>query len=79
MKGEEEFFPKGSVWYCDQCKLVDGLEISVWVDPCERSIDHLNTIVEGGYEGCSQKVTVIAALSIGKRWLASLTKNTAIN
>ena len=35
MKGEEEVFPKGSIWYCDQCKLVDGLEVSVWVDPNE--------------------------------------------
>ena len=57
--------PKGVVWYCDQCKSVGNpglLEISVWVDPCERSIDHINTIVDGGFDGwchnCDEEVVV---------------------
>tara|TARA_R110000751_G_scaffold24614_1_gene67727 strand:- start:2038 stop:2310 length:273 start_codon:yes stop_codon:yes gene_type:complete len=62
MKGEEEFFPRGVVWYCDQCKLVDGLEVSVWVDPNEPEVSHLNTVVLGGYEGwchnCDDEVVV---------------------
>ena len=62
MKGEEEFFPKGAVWYCDQCKSVGDLEVSVWVDPNKPEVSHLNTIVEGGYEGwchnCDEEVVV---------------------
>tara|TARA_R110002020_G_scaffold200848_2_gene403281 strand:- start:1768 stop:1989 length:222 start_codon:yes stop_codon:yes gene_type:complete len=69
MKGEEEFFPKGSVWYCDQCKSVGNVEIEVWIDPTTREILH-NTVVEGGYEGwchnCDEEVVVKRDLPLRK-------------
>jgi|TARA_R110000744_G_scaffold50121_4_gene108494 hypothetical protein len=62
MKGEEEFFPKGSVWYCDQCKSVGNVEIEVWIDPTTMEILQQNTAVPGGYEGwchiCDDEVVV---------------------
>lgn len=61
MRGEEEFFPKGSVWYCDQCKSVGTVEIEVWIDPTTVEILN-NTVVKGGYDGwchnCDEEVVV---------------------
>jgi hypothetical protein len=66
MRGEEEFFPKGSVWYCDQCKSVGNVDIEVWIDPTTMEISHLNTTARGGYAGwchnCNDEVVVMRCL-----------------
>jgi hypothetical protein len=63
MKGEEEFFPKGAVWYCAQCKSVGNLEVLVWVSPAEMEVSHLSdAFLSDGYEGwchnCDEEVVV---------------------
>ena len=62
MRGEEEFFPKGSIWWCDKCMSVGNLEVSVWIDPTAMEISHINTVVRGGYDGwchnCDEEVVV---------------------
>ena len=64
MRGEEEFFPKGAVWYCDQCKSVGNVDILVWIDPAEMRIDHIKDgpIGRDGYDGwchnCDEEVVV---------------------
>mgnify|MGYP003627119160 FL=1 len=71
MRGEDKHFPKGAVWYCKECEGVGCVEISMWVDPSEMRIDHLNEVLRGGYEGwchnCDEEVAVMRDLPPTKR------------
>ena len=70
MKREEEFFPKGAGWYCDQCKSIGNVDILVWVDPSEMEISHLSEALGGGCDGwchnCNEEVAVRWDVPLGK-------------